>query len=445
MLNISLISGFVPVIVLLAGLVALGYLVIDPSPAWWRCALPICVGVAALVTRAADLAVDAWRPFPDPLPFRIVAWVGVSLLALTLAVARLASARQQPPKPQRKSWPKSGHQITVLVALVLVVVLSAVKINAFYGYRPTLGSLVEPPMSSDISFAALSRPRPVLATNPNLPLIRSWRRPSSIPGGGRVTAAEIPGTRSGFVARPAVIYLPPAYFADPRPLLPVLVLIAGQPGGPDDWLTAGSLLTIMNTFAGTHAGLAPIVIVPDATGSMLANPMCLDSELGHVETYLAVDLPRWVEDHLQIDRDTRHWAVGGFSYGGTCSLQLALRHPALYPTFLDISGQQKPTLGTRTQTVQAAFGGDDAKFQAVNPLDILAHHTFPDTLALLAVGADDDEYRPQAQHIAAATSHAAITTQLLILPGSHSWTVAAAALRAELPRIAERDNLLPPS
>jgi S-formylglutathione hydrolase FrmB len=436
MLNISLISGLLPVIASLVGLVALGRLVIDPSPAWWRVTLPLCVGLAALATLAADLAVDAWRPFPDPLPARIVVWVGVSLLALALVVARLVP-------PASRSKPR--YRLVALPALVLVVLLSMVKINAFYGYRPTLGSLIEPPTTSEPSFAALSRPRPILGTNPNLPLIRSWRRPVGIPGGGSVTSADIPGTRSGFAARRAAIYLPPAYFADPRPLLPVLMLIAGQPGGPDDWVTAGSLPTIMNTFADTHAGLAPIVIVPDATGSTLANPMCLDSRLGHMETYLAVDLPRWVEAHLQIDRDTRHWAIGGFSYGGTCSLQLALRHPALYPTFLDISGQQEPTLGTRTQTVLAAFGGDAAKFQAVNPLDILTHHTFPATLALLAVGADDAEYRPQAQHIAAATTRAAITTRLLVLPGAHSWIVAAAALRADLPRIAERDDLLPPS
>jgi S-formylglutathione hydrolase FrmB len=200
----------------------------------------------------------------------------------------------------------------------------------------------------------------------------------------------------------------------------------------------------MDSFAATHAGLAPIVVVPDATGTPLANPMCLNSALGQVETYLADDVPNWLRANLQLDSEPRHWAIGGFSYGGTCSLQLAVRRPQEFPTFLDISGQREPTLGNRQRTVRAAFGGDFNQFRAANPLDILAHAHQPSIAGIIAVGTHDDEYGPQARDVYNATRAAGIPTQLLKFPGNHSWTIATAALRAALPWLAARANLMPP-
>jgi S-formylglutathione hydrolase FrmB len=125
--------------------------------------------------------------------------------------------------------------------------------------------------------------------------------------------------------------------------LPVLVLIAGQPGGPQDWVFAGRLAAVMDAFAAAHQGLAPVVVVPDVTGSALGNTLCLDSRLGAAETYLADDVPEWTASMLDVD--TSRLAIGGFSFGGTCALQLSLRRPEVFHTFLDVSGQLAPTLG----------------------------------------------------------------------------------------------------
>mgnify|MGYP001794224129 CR=1 FL=1 len=63
--------------------------------------------------------------------------------------------------------------------------------------------------------------------------------------------------------------------------------LPAQAGAPTGWLVAGTLSTVIVSCAATHAGLAPIVIVPDATGSPLANPMCLKLSAGQRR-----DLPR---------------------------------------------------------------------------------------------------------------------------------------------------------
>lgn len=56
-----------------------------------------------------------------------------------------------------------------------------------------------------------------------------------MPATGEVSKVAIPGAVSGFAAREAEVYLPPAYLSTPRARLPVLVLLAGQPASPTDW------------------------------------------------------------------------------------------------------------------------------------------------------------------------------------------------------------------
>jgi S-formylglutathione hydrolase FrmB len=258
-----------------------------------------------------------------------------------------------------------------------------------------------------------------------------------------VITVRIPPIRSGFAARDAWIYVPPAYLALPRPALPVLMMISGQPGTPRDWLDGGQLAEQMDGWATAHQGLAPVVVMPDALGGLTANPLCMDSRLGRADTYLARDVPAWVLGHLGVDPDTSHWAVGGFSYGGTCALQLATAHPTLFPTFLDVSGQQAPTLGGFQRTVDAAFGGDRAAFAAVNPLDELRAHRYPGSAGYLVVGAQDRVYQRQAAVVATTARQAGMSIAFTELPGGHSWGVARPALGKALPWLAARMGLAP--
>ena len=133
-----------------------------------------------------------------------------------------------------------------------------------------------------------------------------------MPKTGAVYQVSIPGVRSGFEARPGYIYLPPAYLATPRPQLPVLVLLGGQPGDPRTWVDSGQIQAMMDGFANLHHGLAPIVVMPDDLGSEFANPMCLNSRLGNVQTYLTVDVPNWITSHLQVRSPEQGWAIGGW-------------------------------------------------------------------------------------------------------------------------------------
>lgn len=243
-----------------------------------------------------------------------------------------------------------------------------------------------------------------------------------LPGHGALIQVDIPGTASRFPARAAWVYVPPAYLTSQRPRLPVLVLLGGQPGGPRDWVDGGSVARTLDAFAATHRGLAPVVVMPDALGGETANPLCIDSRLGAADTYLARDVPAWIRSTLHVDPSPTRWAVGGFSYGGTCALQLAVAHPDVFPTFVDVSGQRSPTLGDPATTIDRAFGGDAAAF---------------------AAGSRDTAARSDAAAVRDALTGAGATAAVTVLPGGHSWAVAGAALDRALPWLAARWGLVP--
>jgi len=428
----SLIDGALPVVVSAAGGVSAVYLVAGHGRRWWLRSVPVAAATAVVVTVALTLVVDRlWRPFPDALPTGVLVWVGVGLGAVTLGVARSSMA----------GW---RRRVLVCGCVVLVWGAAGVQVDRYYGQYPTVRSALglAPVGQVDLSRLATATGA-VTGTAPGESLAQRWRPPPHLPARGVVSAVKIPSPVSRFAARTGWVYLPPAYLAVPRPLLPVLVLLAGQPGSPRDWLDGGRLADMLDTFAAAHAGLAPVTVIPDDLGSALANPLCLDSRLGNVQTFLSIDVPAWITRTLQVDTDPRRWAIGGYSHGGTCSLQLALQAPRVYPTFIDISGQQEPTLGDRQRTVRAAYGGDQAAFVRVNPLDVLATARFPGTAGMIVAGRQDDTYRPQQLRVFAACRAAGLQVRFLEIPGGHNWAVWGPGLRLSLPWWATRVGLTP--
>lgn len=435
LVGLSLLHG--PVAVMLTvgvGASLLALLSSHRDRSWYRRAVPLAVLAAVVLLVGAEAALAVLQPFPDPLPWSVPAWVGAGLLALSLAVAGW----------RRQTWRRRA----VAVSAVLVVLVGAANgINEMYAAFPTVGAALqlpphdEVPASQALGAAKAVIPPTTAGTATGRPLELSWQAPAGTPATGAVAQVSIPGPRSGFSARPAWVYVPPAYRSVRPPLLPVLVLLGGQPGSPRDWVDAGGLAETMDAFAAAHSGLAPIVVMPDALGAETANPLCMDSRLGQADTYLAVDVPDWIAGALQVDPDHAHWAVAGFSYGGTCALQLAVAHPQLFPTLLDISGQQGPTLGDPATTVDSAFGGDRAAFSAVDPLQELAAGRFTGTTALLAAGTQDEQYHPQTVAVGTALAAAGAAVTFTDIPGGHTWTVGTTALRQALPVIGRRTGL----
>ncbi len=210
----------------------------------------------------------------------------------------------------------------------------------------------------------------------------------------------------------------------------MLILLAGQPGGPRNWFDGGELAKTMDASAAAHHGLAPVVVVPQWLGSSEANPMCVDSASTKNYTYLTKDLPNWIHQHLQVDQNPRAWAVGGLSAGATCAVQLATNDPAQFPTFLDFSGQDHPTLGDHEDTVNKLFGGDESRYAAVDPITLMTNHRYPDSAGVFGAGRDDTFYGPQTRAVYTAAAAARMKVHYIAVPGGHEFSVWAGLLAA---------------
>jgi S-formylglutathione hydrolase FrmB len=434
--SLSLVQGWLRDVLAAAVFVGLGVLLlVRLDRRWWIRNVPFAVVAAFALLGVAETYLDVAKPWPDALSLDVLAWVWAGFLSLTLLAVGWR---------RRRWWVRA----LACAATVGVVLGAADGVNADFGQFPTLASALQLPPPNQVSATSVLGEGGAAGPAPSGPLAHralsiTWHAPRRLRNHGVVFEVPIPGVRSHFHARPAWIYLPPAYLTADRPRLPVLELIGGQPGTSRAWLDGGRIEQRMDAWAHAHHGLAPVVVMPDALGSTFANPLCLNSRLGQSDTYLAQDVPNWVTKHLHVDPDHAHWAVGGMSFGGTCALQLALAHPTLFPTLFDAAGQDEPTLGSRARTVAAAFGGNEAAFTAVDPLHELAVHRYPRTLGIFVVGSRDAIYRPEEAVVVAAARRSGMQVISQLRPGGHLWAVGSGALSADFSRIAARMGILP--
>ncbi|MEU0882588.1 alpha/beta hydrolase-fold protein [Lentzea sp. NPDC005914] len=427
-LDLSLIHGPIPAAATVAAALALTYLAIRKNRTWWTRVLPIVLAACVVVVLGLTFVIDnVWKPWPEPLPVILTVWAGAALTALALAAARLRSGR----------W--YGRVFGVLLALG-VATSAVVATNAHFGQYPSMRAVLDVFTNNQVELnEAAPPPSGVVEVPAGKKLADVWKRPDDLPDKGTVSEVPIPGV---FPARPAWVYLPPAYATTPRPKLPVIVLLAGQPGHPKHWIDGGRVVDNLDAYAREHDGLAPIVVVADQLGANNANPLCFDSALGQSESYLARDVPAWIKQRLTVDERREAWTIAGFSQGATCSVQLAVRAPDVYGNFIALAPQREPTLGTRQDTVKAAFGGDEAAFIRVNPMDILARQRFPQSAGVIVSGHDDATYRQADAEVFEACRKAGMDVLWKELPTGHDWNMAREGLFGSLPWFMQRTGVV---
>ncbi|WP_433802834.1 alpha/beta hydrolase [Actinomycetospora sp. CA-084318] len=342
------------------------------------------------------------------------AWFGALLVALVLvAVVALLLSRR-----------RAARVLAVLGLVVALLLGAAAAVNLHFDYYRTLGEAVGAPARDQVT-------------------IDTMLREDADPGPGVVAPVPIPASASGFQARPAMIYVPSAFFTRPRPQLPVIMLLHGTPGTPQDWINGGRADTIADAFAAAHGGVSPILVMPDINGSTTADTECVDGPAGNAETYLTQDVPDYVLSTFRTRPTGSAWAVAGLSEGGSCAVMLALRHPNMFHTFGDYAGLEGPRSGDTNagvvDTVTQLFGGSQAAFDAHEPTTILGTTRFPALGGWFEVGtADPDPAAAQALLVPAARRAGIATCSVLVPNGGHTFDVFSAAFERSLPWMSSR-------
>lgn len=431
--NIDLISG--PFVLTLAVLACLSgaILLLRRSWTWMRSVVGAAIVATALTWGINWYVVNVAALSAYDLPLQVLVWIGAGVFAVLLMALNVFRVR----------W---WRRILAPVAMVIVIVFTGLQVNAYYGAYRTVGDLTGA-STANIAPLVLSSGSGALnlksAVDSSAPIVDHWVKPAGLPLVGTMNSVHIPGVVSGFTGRTGFVYLPPAYQAKNRPALPVMILIPGQPGSPADWLKAGQLQQTMDAFASAHQGLAPVVVIPDVNGTSSANTMCMDSHIAKTDSYLSMDVPAWIKANLSVDAQAARWAVGGFSFGGTCAIQMATLHPKIFPSAIDLSGEAEPALSAdRTATIQAALGGNAAAFDAVTPLNLLARNKYPNSWVYFAAGGQDERFTGYMNRVSTAAKAAGMNVTTHSVPGAgHSWEVPVNALPSALSWLAPRLGL----
>nr|WP_255526018.1 alpha/beta hydrolase-fold protein [Frigoribacterium sp. CG_9.8] len=169
--------------------------------------------------------------------------------------------------------------------------------------------------------------------------------------------------------------------------------------------------------AAVNRGLGAIVLTIDQIGSPTQNPLCIDSAQGNVHTYIMNDVLNYVRNSLHVAVGRTNWAIGGYSNGGECALSFGAQYPGTFGSILDVSGEIGPSLGSPENTLKSGFGGDQSRFDAEQPLNIMARTRYSDMLAIFTSGANDHYYGAEADRAQAAATAAGMTTRRFIGPG----------------------------
>ncbi|MEA3078011.1 MAG: hypothetical protein QOF60_2919 [Actinomycetota bacterium] len=314
------------------------------------------------------------------LPLASTAAVAVAAAVLTLAIA-IAWWRRH----------RRGRWVSWIVVGVLTIAVGAIGVNDYFAYFPTMADVAGRHAKDQASPAKVA----AVAALP------------TPPARGLVEQVAIAGTASGFVARPAEIYLPPAWFTTPRPALPVIELLHGSPGTPEDWTRGAQVDVVSDQWALDHGGFAPIIVMPDVNGSFTGNTQCLNGRRGNAETYLVDDVHRFVVDTYGARTDRNGWTVGGLSEGGYCALNLTATHPDVFATFLDFGGSGRPRHW---------------------------HHHPEDVAGWFEVGSADGLTTREVQATAGAMGRAGLEAHLTLVPdGHHTFRVWRQAFADALP------------
>ncbi|NEG56074.1 alpha/beta hydrolase-fold protein [Bifidobacterium platyrrhinorum] len=404
-----------------------------PAPAFRPIRAIAAVPAAALAAGLIGLLLawflsDGIMVFGVSLGWPVIITVACGFAGLGAIAAAIVVANR------RRAPHVAARRITRAIAVILIpltLLATALRVDAIFGEYQTVGSVVGYTPYASLDSVTVHRAAMTVA---------QWRAAAARhaapdhPAHGRILSVTIPNTKSHFAARKAMVYLPPAALAKRPPRLPVMELLAGQPGSPGRLVAAAGLARMMNAYAAAHDGLAPVVVVPDQNGADTHNSLCADTSQGDAETYLTRDVVAWTKHTLPVATVPRMWAIGGFSQGGTCTTQLAPRHPALYGVMLPVDGELKPTNGSVADMTKNYFRGRRADYDAQVPVNALAALD-PDEargLALFAgAGERDKDSVRNMRTIAAAARKAGVddVTEIVVPGRGHDWHAVQAVWR----------------
>jgi enterochelin esterase-like enzyme len=306
-------------------------------------------------------------------------------------------------------WDRTGIALRVVCAtacVLSVLATSALQLNRMTETYPTWAGLAgaDGPASS-------SRGSAVAA--PRTPFLIGGAPGRS--GRGTIVTLTIAGAAAG-MTMPAFVYLPAAYDtpAGRRERFPVIEAAHGYPGSPKTWLHRLNVQSYLDAQMAVGRMAPTVVVFPYQTPRALLDTECTDLAHGpHAETYLTADVPALIKARFRVRQDRAGWGLIGYSAGGFCATDLALRHPGEYAAAASLSGYADPGIAV----------GDGSEKTTNNAAWRLRHLPHPALALYLAYAADDRHSSRDNLLLARLARRPLAVTTAVVAHGGHSDAV----------------------
>ena len=426
--HVSLMHGWVPTAVQIVTAAVLILAVGWRTRRWRLVALPVLAIFGAALAVVASWYIGRAGMTGDSAPALLWIWIALTGFAVGTAVAGWRGSR----------WRRRALSI---LAVPLSVLCSALSVNLWVGYLPTVES-------AWTQFTAGPLPDQTDRATVTAMQLAGGERAK-----GAVVAVNISAAASKFAHRGELVYLPPAWFAtNPPPRLPAVMMIGGEFNTPADWLRAGEAITTIDAFAAAHGGNAPVFVFVDPGGGFNIDTECVNGVRGNAADHLTKDVIPFLASNFGVSSRGSDWGVAGFSSGGTCAVDLTVMHPDLFGTFVDIGGDLSPNSGSKAQTIDRLFGGNSAAWSDFDPSTVIVRHGHYDAVSGLfvvsgglvdhngAVAATASPEDDAATTLCALGTARGIHCTVVALPGKHDWPFAGRAFAATLPWLAGQIN-----
>ena len=208
-------------------------------------------------------------------------------------------------------------------------------------------------------------------------------------------------------------------------MIPVLYFLHGYPGGAGDPFQAGVADVLDHLL---DQGYPPFVFASvDGNGERHSDTEWANSYNGDEQVMSRVvdaTIPAVEGSHM---RDAAHRAIAGFSMGGYGAMNIAMQNPGLFGQELSMAGYFV------VNDLSGMFGGRPSVIALNTPS---AHPRSARGMRVLLEEDAADPYpliRGQAAWMGGLLARAGVPVTVHILPGTHDWSFAMAALQQAIP------------
>lgn len=240
------------------------------------------------------------------------------------------------------------------------------------------------------------------------------------PAHSAIVQDEVVSPALNMQKRSFLVYLPPSYnTAQGRnKRYPTLYLLHGSPGGEHDWFSAGKAGQSADTLIALNKMSEVILVAPDGNGRPGATSEWGDSfdHRQNMETFVAVDLVRYVDQKYRTIAEAAYRGIGGLSMGGFGAMNIAVHHPDVFGFVISLGGYYRAE--------GSIWGGNAAYIRENSPIDVLPTVARAWKLHIyIGAATKDQPYYNDSKQFVQELDRLHIPYHLDIQNGFHSWGV----------------------